>query len=178
MNIKKILVFQILGIGISYPIFYYLAHNGGLMYVALMGLFIGIPMFLLLGKLFYGLREKPYYGQLGILKLILPILFTFLIYGAFDSLTFGSSEEQAEWLKQSKSFTKGKIYEVNYYTSTRVKRKTIPEHWEILYNFSDEKNEVFKGMKRSSVETKYKVGQEVKVHYVKDNPDINEMIEE
>jgi hypothetical protein len=66
--------------------------------------------------------------------------------------------------------------EVEHFDAHTIKRKTIPEHWEIKYEFSDSTNQLFKGLYLTNTLPSRQVGDTLMVKYVKENPEINEQI--
>ena len=172
---KKILIL-IIGLLIAYPLFYFVAHNNGFFYKIPYGLVAFGTYFIFISGLTSRFKDKSYYSTISQFVLIVTIILTIVTYETFDELTFGSRDKQTSQLAKSQNRAIGKILEVEHFDSYEIKRKTIPEHWEIKYEFSDSTNQTFKGLYFTNTLPSRQVGDTLMVKYVKENPEINEQI--
>jgi hypothetical protein len=172
---KKILILLI-GLLIAYPLYYYVAHNNGLLYKIPYGLVAFASYFLFFSGLTSRFKDKSYYDSLGKFTLIGSIIMTIVTYETFDKLTFGSNEEQTVMLAKSKNIAIGKIVEIEHFDAYRIKRKDISEHWEVKYEFTDSTNQIFKGLYLTNILPSRQIGDTLMVKYVKGNPEINEQL--
>lgn len=169
---KKFIV-PLAGLAVCYPLYYFVAHNNGILSKIPFTLVALISWYLLITNLMGFLKEKSYYSSLGKFFLALSIALSIITYGTFDRITFGSTEEQASRLEESSSFAVGKIVGIEYFSAVRIKRKDLPEHWEIKYQFQDSLKNTFTGTFNRTLEPALTVGDTLLIRYVKDNPEIN-----
>ena len=104
---KKLLIL-IIGLLIAYPLFYFVAHNNGLLYKIPYGLVAFGTYFIFLSGLTSRFKDKSWYKTLSQFTLIVTIILSIVTYETFDKLTFGSREEQTDLLAKTKSKAIGK----------------------------------------------------------------------
>jgi uncharacterized membrane protein YeaQ/YmgE (transglycosylase-associated protein family) len=144
--LKTLLIFAV-GMFISYLIYHFFAHNGGLISKLIYGIPAAISWYIILNALIKRFEDYHFYDSLAQLSLILSIIGAILTYEFFDNITYGgtASDLHAK-LEKSSTKTFAKITEIEYYPAFTVKRKNKPEHWEIKYEFRDSLNRVFNGI--------------------------------
>jgi predicted ABC-type exoprotein transport system permease subunit len=176
---KKLTVL-IIGLALSYPIYYFLAHNGNFIFKLLFGLVAGGAWFTVLSSLLALLKNKSYYSQISAtfsqLVLVLSIILAIITYETFDSLTYGSKEQQTKLLDATKTFAIAKVTDIEHFSAKTIKRKEIPEYWEITYEFEDTKDKKYSGQYTSKLLPTLIVGDTLKVKYVANNPEINKQV--
>jgi hypothetical protein len=169
---KRILLF-VVGLVISYPIFYYLAYNGSFIFKILFGI-VGLGSWqILLGFITNKFKDSTFLSVISQFVFIISIALTVVTYETFHDLTFGTHKEQEKQLANSNCVAKGTIVDIEHYSETTIRTNTIPEYWEIKYAFNDSNNQVFEGLEVSKVFPIKQVGDTLNIRYVKENPKIN-----
>jgi uncharacterized membrane protein YeaQ/YmgE (transglycosylase-associated protein family) len=174
--LKTLLIFAV-GMIISYLIYHFFAHNGGLISKLIYGIPAAISWFIVINALIKRFEDYHFYNSLVQLSLIISIIGAILTYEFFDKITYGgtANDLHAKLEKTSaKSFAK--ITEIEYYPAFTVKRKDMPEHWEIKYEFRDSLNQVFKGIFNTRDTTNLRVSDTLTIKYLKENPEISERV--
>jgi hypothetical protein len=175
----KKLPLLIVGLLISFAIFYFFANNGGFISKIIFAIVAVLSWLIFLFELTSSLQEKSYYKELSKFTFIGSIILAILSYETFQQLVFGgTASEQHGMLTKSSSLAIGKITEIEHYDGFSIKRKDMPEHWEIKYIFQDSTKNENKGIFNTNTEniSKYKVGDILRIKYLGENPAVNEPI--
>lgn len=172
---KKILVL-LTGLAICYPLYYFVAHNNGILSKIPFAIVALVTWYLFITGIMSFLREKSYYSALTKLFLALTIALSIITYGIFDRITFGSIEEQEQKLEASGSFANARIVEIDHFDPVTIKRKEFPEHWEVKYEFEDSLRKSYSGTFNLLALPTFSIGDTVLVKYVKDAPEINKRV--
>jgi hypothetical protein len=171
---KRILLF-VIGLVISYPIFYYLAYNGNFIFKILFGI-IGLGSWqILLGFITNKFKDSTFQSVISQLVFVVSIALTVVTYETFHDLTFGTHNEQEKQLANSNCVAKGTIIDIEHYSETTIRTNTIPEYWELKYAFNDSTNQVFEGLDVSKIFPSKQVGDTLSIKYLKENPKINKI---
>lgn len=170
---KKIL-YLLIGVIISYLLYYFVAHNRGFLFkIPYAIVSIGSYLFFIT-SFSYKLKDKSYYNIVPQFVIIISIILAIVTYEFFDDYTFGTKQDQSAKLLNSKSIAIGKVLDVDHFSETTIKRKVIPEHWEVKYEFKDSTLKVFDGMFFMKTNPIYQIGDTLRIKYVKETPEINE----
>ena len=174
--IKKLLLSAI-GFFISYLIYRFFAHNGGLISKLIYGIPAAISWYIALNALIKRFEDYHFYNSLAQYSLILSIIGAILTYEFFDKITYGGTASDLHpELEKASSKSLAKITEIEYYSGFTVKRKNMPEHWEVKYEFKDSLNHIFKGIFNTTDTINFKVSDTLTIKYLKENPEINERV--
>lgn len=172
---KKILVLLI-GLAICYPLYYFVAHNNGILSKIPFAIVALVTWYLFITSIMSFLKEKSYYSSLSKLFLVLTIVLSIITYETFDRITFGSIGEQRQELEESKSFVNARVVGVEHFDPVKFKGKELPEHWEIKYEFEDSLKNTFSGTFNLPALPAFGIGDSVLVKYVKDTPEVNKRV--
>ena len=97
MKIKNI-VFFVLGLIISYGIYYFVARNGNIVMKLLFGGVAAFSWWSLISPLLDKIKDASFYESVYKLALVLCFPLAVLTYEQFEKHTYGSIEEQRELL--------------------------------------------------------------------------------
>lgn len=172
---KRLLLF-IPGLIISYLIFFFLAFNGGLLSKLFFGLVMGISYHVFLSQFTAKVKNPDLTKTVGQLLLAACVALTIGTYEAFSKYTFGTFEEQKTELTATGKITIGKVDNIEYYKSSIVKQKGIPEYWEIKYSFIDLHDDSYDGLYISKKLPWFRIADSLQIRYAPANPSINEPI--
>lgn len=165
----------LIGLALSYPCFYFARHHGFVAHIPFGLLAIG-SWFLIVTTLGKKLESSSMYDLISKAFIFISIFLAIFTHEVFDRITYGSQDAQSEKLKASNTIAVGKISNIEHFDGFTIKRKNIPERWEIKYEFNDMNNKTYSGTINSKELPVYHVGDTLSIRYVKDDPEINELL--